>query len=167
MKTVKDIERLARRQGQVVTIREQDTAATAARRMTDSDVGALVVLDSNSRASGIVSERDIIKKVVGQTGNPARTSVADIMSTRIISCTLDTTITRAQRLMTAHNIRHLPIIEDDVPVGMLSSRDLLAFQLTRTKAVARRQSVLLDHIEREHPELARWRYDGTGRIIID
>jgi signal-transduction protein with cAMP-binding, CBS, and nucleotidyltransferase domain len=165
--TVRQVERSLKRLGCVITIRETDPVAAAARRMHDNDVGCLVVLDGQGKVAGVVSERDVIKKVVAQSVNPAKVTVADIMNPSVISCRMDTLIGQANRIMTGHGIRHLPIIEDGVPLGMLSSRDILAYHLSRTKAIARRQSAILETIEKEHPEIARWRRDPTGRIIID
>jgi len=165
--TVKHVERLLKRLGPVITIRATDPVAEAARKMAQNDVGCLLVLDPKSQVVGIVTERDIVRKTVARGVNPARATVAAIMNRNVVSCGLGTSIAKARRLMTSHGIRHLPIIEDDVPVGMLSSRDLLAFQLSHTKSIARRQSALLDTIARKHPDVVEWHRDSTGRILID
>jgi CBS domain-containing protein len=165
--TVRQAERLLKRLARVITVREEETVAAAAKKMGDNDVGCLIVLNRESQVTGVVSERDIIRKVVGRSANPAKTAVADIMNSDVIACRMDTSIGRAQRLMTGHGIRHLPIIEDGVPLGMISSRDILAYRLSRTKAIARQQSQILDHLERKHPEIAEWHRDATGRIIIN
>jgi signal-transduction protein with cAMP-binding, CBS, and nucleotidyltransferase domain len=161
------VERSIRRQGHIITIREGETAAGAARKMHENDIGCLVVLGTAGEVAGVITERDIIKKVVAQSENPGKLAVGEIMNNTVISCNMDTPLARAQRMMTAHGIRHIPIIEEGVAVGMLSSRDILAHQLSRTKAIARRQSAILGQIEQEYPELAHWRRDTTGRIIID
>ena len=165
--TVRQVERSLKRLGRVITIRDTESAAAAAKKMHETDVGCLIVLDGQGKVAGVVSERDVIKKVVAQSANPAKVTVADIMNSSVISCRMDTSVAQANRMMTGHGVRHLPVIEDGVPLGMLSSRDILAYHLSRTKAIARRQSALLETIEKEHPEIARWRRDPTGRIIID
>jgi len=165
MSTVKDVERLVKREGNVLTIRAGETVVAAARKMRDHHVGCLVVLD-NVAIVGILTERDIINKVLAAPLDPAVTRVADVMTRSIVSCRLDTSVSQARHIMAAHGIRHLPIMEDGMPVGMISSRDILCHELTKARAIVARQSRLLHDLERAHPGISQLRRDPAGRVVI-
>src|SRR4030043_128444 len=103
--------------------------------MSANQVGCLVVLDANNKFAGVVSERDVLAKVVTKSLSPDKLFVRDIMTTDVISCIMDTPITKIEQLMTENKIRHIPIVEDGVPIGMVSSRDLIDYQLGSNKAM--------------------------------
>lgn len=114
----------------VVTITANESVQTAARKMQKDKVGCLVVLDERGEATvGIVTERDITRGVVAESADPVSTPVQAIMTADVISCGADTTTSQAHELMATRGIRHLPIIENGVPVGMVSTRDILAHRL--------------------------------------
>lgn len=166
MSTVQSIERVVRKDGRVITVSAETDVVTAARRMHDNQVGCLVVVDSARRIIGIVTERDILSKVVAKAANPATIPVKSIMTDGVISCGMDTSIGRARRIMAQHQIRHLPIIEDGVGLGMISSRDILAHELSTTRAIARHQSKILQELELEFPGITELRRDTAGRVVI-
>ena len=116
---------------------------------------------------GIVTERDIIRGVVAKSIDPAATKVEQIMTQHVISCKLDTSAAKAQKIMAEHGIRHLPIVEDGIPVGMISSRDVLAHQLSATLTMATRQLQILQDLEEAHPGITSLKKDAGGRIILD
>ena len=124
-----------RRLGRVVTIGEQETVAAAAERMRRDRVGAVVVVGPEDQVIGIVTERDIISKIVARAEDPLTTRVSDIMVREVVSCPLNTLPRTAEELMVRHGIRHLPIIEDGKLQGMISSRDLVAHRLAVTEAM--------------------------------
>jgi len=119
--------------GAVLTVRASDTVAQAARIMSGHKVGALVVTDDAGRAVGIVSERDILTDVVAEDLPAGRTPVVEVMTVNLVSCAMATGYAEARRLMAEHGIRHLPILEDGRPVGMLSIRDVLTYELARAR----------------------------------
>jgi CBS domain-containing protein len=96
----------------------------AVRGMADNHVGALLVMEG-SRLVGIVSERDYARKVVLQGRSSATTPVRDIMSAPVVTATPDDTVDHAMRLMTDRRIRHLPVLQGDKVVGMVSIGDLV------------------------------------------
>lgn len=160
------VDRLAKRDAEVLNIALTDTVETAAIRMSQHQVGCLIVTDEQGRIVGILSERDIIAKVVANHLDSLRTRVMDVMTRKVIACTLDTPIPRAQQIMAGHNIRHLPIVEDGRAVGMISARDIMAYQLEAVRAIARRQQHVLSELEQAHPGISQVQYDQTGRIVI-
>lgn len=166
MSTVKRIERIAKKAGKVISAKPGETIVEAAAKMAEHQIGCLVVVDDRGMLAGIISERDIIAKVVAQGRNPAEATVAEVMISEVIFCTLETQVSRAQRIMAEYGIRHLPIVEDGVPVGMISSRDVMAHELSASKEVIQQQGRILQDLECEHPGITHVDTDSAGRIIM-
>jgi diguanylate cyclase (GGDEF)-like protein len=133
--TVKDIDQIVKQPDKLLTIRESATIAEAARKMSDNHMGCLVVYDTRDKFAGVLTERDMLAKVLTTSLSPETVRVRDIMTTETISCTIETTIAKVEQLMAEYNIRHIPIIEDGIPIGMVSSRDVIAYQLHSSKTM--------------------------------
>lgn len=99
-----------------------DTLADAAARMWNSQTGSLLVMDGNNLL-GIVTERDLLR-AVAQGQDPTKTALKDVMRTEVITVDPQTTLKDAAKLMATKWIRHLPIVENGVVVGIVSQRDL-------------------------------------------
>jgi signal-transduction protein with cAMP-binding, CBS, and nucleotidyltransferase domain len=166
MVVVEEIDRLFWKNGEVLTIRADETAAEAARKMNAHGVGCLVVVNRRNRVCGILSERDLLRKVIAVSANPAAVTAEDVMTRPVVSCALGTDIDQAEQIMAKHRIRHLPVIEDGVAVGMISSRDIMAKRLQAARAVASSQSRILQHLEGLYPGITSLQVDPTGRVII-
>ncbi len=123
-------------QEKTVTICKDATAKEAATVMMKYGIGCLIVNDNEGKFAGVVSERDIMNRTVAASRNIDVTSVAEIMTTQIITCTRDTATSEARKMMATNKIRHLPIIENGEVVGMLSARDLMGQQLLEDRAAA-------------------------------
>jgi CBS domain-containing protein len=96
----------------------------AIRSMADNHVGALLVMEGG-RLAGIVSERDYARKVVLQGRSSATTAVREIMSAPVVTAAPDDTVDHAMRLMTDRRIRHLPVLQGEKVVGVVSIGDLV------------------------------------------
>ncbi|MFO8012002.1 MAG: CBS domain-containing protein [Phycisphaerae bacterium] len=164
--SIRDTDLSKRRLEPILTIDQYETVAAAARMMADYEVGCLVVLGTNRQVAGIVSERDIITKVVARRADPNHLAVYRIMSRNVVSCQMHTRLDQVRRMMSAHNVRHLPVIEDGAPLGIVSIRDLMAYEIQHWQSVANEQSQILEDIERQHPEMVHWRRDPSGRVVI-
>ncbi|HRQ71545.1 MAG TPA: CBS domain-containing protein [Phycisphaerales bacterium] len=110
----------------VVTIKPEATARKAARLMSDRRVGALVVTDPANRMVGIVTERDVMRRLVAASKPPDSTHVSEIMTRAVLSCTPQSTLDEVRRTMRERRIRHVPVLEDGRPTGMVSIGDLNA-----------------------------------------
>ncbi|MFO0926558.1 MAG: CBS domain-containing protein [Gemmataceae bacterium] len=126
MATVRDI--LAVKGSQVDWIGPHATVYDAAERMNESRIGSLAVLDGN-RLIGILTERDILRKVVALRRDPVETLVEDVMTSEVVCCRPHTRLEEASGVMTNRRVRHLPVVgEDGELLGMVSIGDLNAHQ---------------------------------------
>ncbi len=164
--SVKTIEQFLRSGSRVLTIEPDATVATAASEMRDHRVGCLIVVNSQGRVIGVVGERDIVARVVAKGLDPAEVRVRDAMTRAVHFVDRTTTLDEAGRIMARSNVRHLPIVEEGVPVGMISSRDVLLHQLATANAKARKGRRVLQELEDEHPGITRLQIDNSGRIVI-
>jgi CBS domain-containing protein len=104
------------------------TVSDAVRLMTERNVGIVAVLDGD-RLVGLVSERDVVRRVVAVGGDPQTMPVDEIMTTKIVFAGPDEEFQNAVQLMDAANIRHLPVVEHGRLLSMISVRDLLRVEL--------------------------------------
>jgi CBS domain-containing protein len=103
------------------------TVLEAALKMNDHKIGALVVLADDGQVAGIFTERDVLRRVVGERRDPASTRVADVMSSDVFCCSPDMTTDEARYEMQHRRIRHLPVADDTGRlVGLISIGDLNA-----------------------------------------
>jgi CBS domain-containing protein len=107
---------------QVFTIRPDATAAELLTTLADLNVGALVVSTDGSHLEGIVSERDIVRKL-RDFDQPASVTVGEIMTTDVRVCEPDDTLDELMGVMTDHRVRHVPVLDGEVLVGLLSIGD--------------------------------------------
>ena len=102
------------------------TTEQAMRTMLDRHVGAVAVIDENTRVAGIFTERDVLRRVALSGREPAQIPVREVMTTPVEMATLDTTPGQALATMVERHYRHLPIVDDDGKLlGMLSIRNVL------------------------------------------
>jgi len=106
------------------SVRPDDAVFDAITVMADKDVGALIVME-NGRPIGIFTERHYARDVILKGKASPETPVRDVMATPVICVRLDQTVEECMAVMTENRIRHLPVIDDDGLVGILSIGDLV------------------------------------------
>jgi len=121
MKTLREI----MRPGFIFGVQRDASVADAARTMTTNNVGIVAVF-AGDRLVGVFSERDIVRRVVDRGLDPARTPVANVMTTDLVVAQADDDYRSAMRAMDQTNIRHLPVVSGD---RLLSIRDLMRVDL--------------------------------------
>ena len=130
---------LQEKDGNTWTIGPQATVLDALKLMADKGIGALVVVEAG-KVVGIFSERDYARKVILKGRSSKETPVSWIMTEQVITVDPDTTVDVCMGLMTDRHIRHLPVMENDRLIGVISIGDVV-------KAVISEQKYLIEHLE--------------------
>ncbi|MER3443539.1 MAG: histidine kinase [Meiothermus sp.] len=123
----------------VHTISPDATVFEALERMAMYDIGALVVME-DERVVGIFSERDYARKVVLVGRVSRETKVREIMTDEVITVSPETTVGECMALMTGKRIRHLPVLEGENLVGLISIGDVV-------KAIMSEQELMIAELE--------------------
>jgi CBS domain-containing protein len=114
----------------ILGVAPEDTIGFAAEQMAERDVGAVVVLDYG-RLIGILSERDILRAVAGRV-HSSEARVREWMTADPMTASPDTPPEEAARVMVENGFRHLPVVEDEQAVGIVSIRDVMRWTVEET-----------------------------------
>jgi len=130
---------LSQKSKDVFSVASDATVSDAIQMMDEKNVGALLVMDGG-RLNGIISERDYTRKVFLRGRRSRETKVSEIMSTNVTVTHAREPVENCLRLMTDKHIRHLPVVEGDKVVGVISIGDLV-------KHVISCQQAAIAHLE--------------------
>lgn len=130
----------------VLTAGPNTTVARAAKLMAERGVGSIVIV-RGGKPVGILTERDLLMKVLGPDLKPSRIKVGKIMSSPLITVSPETDITEAARLMSKNRIRRLPVVEHGRLVGILSASDVTAISPELLEIVAHREEGAREEVE--------------------
>jgi CBS domain-containing protein len=108
----------------VLTVNPKTSVAEAANLMTRFKIGCLII-KSNSKPDGLITESDIIRKVVSKDLKASEITIGEIMSKNLISINPGSELNEAARIMAKSKIRRLPVVDENVLVGILTSSDVL------------------------------------------
>ena len=133
-------ELLATKASKIWSVAPETLVYDAIQIMTDRRVGALLVMSSESLV-GIFSERDYLRRVILQHRTSKSTRVGDIMTSEVTTVSSDQSIQECMRLMTEQRIRHLPVVDRERVVGLISIGDVVKKSLAY-------QQYLLEELER-------------------
>lgn len=100
------------------------SVSDAAKIMADRNIGSILVGDYNENGIGIITERDILKKIVARGLDPRSVRVEDVMTQELITIGHDTSIEEANRIFREKNIRRLPVTENGRIIGVITTRDV-------------------------------------------
>lgn len=128
---------------EVATIAPNRTLGDAAEELRRRRIGALVVTDADGRVDGIISERDMVHALALFGIDVLTTPVSAVMSTDVWTCAPDDSAERLARMMTDHRSRHLPVVENDELIGIVSIGDVVK---SRLNELERERDQLTDYI---------------------
>jgi|HubBroStandDraft_2_1064218.scaffolds.fasta_scaffold1103622_1 CBS domain-containing protein len=132
---------------EVYTVSAESTIDDAVAKMCRVKVGALLVTGAAGDIAGVLSERDLLVRVLLAHRDPAKTTVEDVMTRKVVCIDEDNTISGAMALMSRVRCRHLPVVRDGV-VGMISMGDLARAASDDDEHELR---VLHDYVEGRYP----------------
>ncbi len=138
MATVRDM--IRKKGDEVFTIAPQATVLDALEMMAKHNIGALLVM-TDDKIEGILSERDCVRKVELKGRDAKNTKVSDIMTSDVVTVDCSQPLEECMELMIDRNIRHLPVYDSGELAGLLSVRDVL-------KEVVEVQQIMLSQLER-------------------
>jgi CBS domain-containing protein len=104
------------------TVSADTTLDDAAREMSQDDIGAVLVKENGS--VGILTDRDIVVRAVAEHKDPSATKVSDVATRDVASLTPDQTVDDAIKIVREKNVRRIPVLDGDKPVGIVSIGDL-------------------------------------------
>ena len=128
----------------VEVIRDSASIREAAKRMIEEGIGSLIVVNDEGEALGIVTERDIVRAVA--EGVDLDSPVSGLMSEELLTVEPTTSVLKALEMMKAHGVRHLPVVEGDEIIGLISLRDL-AFAAATEMLINRLLHTLKEELE--------------------
>ena len=137
MKLVKHL--LDNKGGTIISIAEDASVLDAITLMADHSIGSLLVMDGQV-LKGIVTERDYARKVIVKGRSSSTTRVGEIMTSEVVTATVEQTVTDCMTVMTERKIRHLPVVADGQVIGMISIGDLV-------QAIIAHQQEEIQHLE--------------------
>lgn len=137
MKTVRTI--LARKGSDVWSVEPDVKVIDALHLMAEKDTGAILVM-SEGKLRGIVTERDYARKVVLAGRSSKDAQVSEVMTSNVLCVAPERTIDECMALMTDKRIRHLPVVDHKTVIGVISIGDLV-------KAVIHEQQILIDQLQ--------------------
>jgi CBS domain-containing protein len=120
---------LAAKGDKIICIEPTADLAAAAKLLSGHLIGALVVLDSGGRLVGILSERDIVRTMADVGGAVLQLPVAQVMTRNVSTCDVNDSISSVMDRMTKGKFRHMPVLDKDRLVGLVSIGDALKWQI--------------------------------------
>ncbi|MEO1686490.1 MAG: CBS domain-containing protein, partial [Pseudomonadota bacterium] len=114
----------------VVSIGPDETLGRAVETLRDRGIGALMVTDAAGALVGILSERDIVRKLADTPGRTLPQQVREVMTAKVETCSPGEPLVAVLRRMTAGKFRHMPVVEGERLIGMVTIGDVVTYRLT-------------------------------------
>ncbi|MEM5794151.1 MAG: CBS domain-containing protein [Candidatus Aenigmatarchaeota archaeon] len=119
----------------VIATKPETSVREAAKIMSKYHIGSLIVLEEE-KIAGIITEGDILKKVIVEGKDLDETKVRDIMTENVITITPDKTIDDAVKIMTEKRIKKLPVVDNDKLIGIITASDIMVVEPKLIEAIA-------------------------------
>lgn len=135
---------LAAKGSDVISIEPTATLETAVRTLTEHKIGALLVLGPDRRVIGILSERDIVRVLAERGAGVLAQPLSQVMTRRVVICSEFDTVDVLMERMTTGKFRHLPVVEQDKVIGVVSIGDVVKHRLLEME---QESAALRDYIQ--------------------
>ena len=122
--------------GAVETVAPEQTLASVVSQLADKGIGAVVVLDAAQKVAGILSERDIIRKLSESGARALDEPASSAMTENVVTCATTDTLDSLMAKMTSGRFRHMPVIADDKLAGIISIGDVVKRRIQETEQEA-------------------------------
>ena len=110
---------------EVIFVKPDCDAKECAKLMNENHIGCIPVCDDTNKVVGIVTDRDILLRTIGCCKTIENTKISDIMTCNVTSCTPETDLREAEKLMKTNQVRRIPIMENNKVIGILTLGDLI------------------------------------------
>ena len=119
---------------ELITVNENDQLLVAINKLVKYNIGAIPVINNNKKLAGIISERDIVKALANYKNKDySILLVNQLMTKKVISCEKEVLSDKLMELMTINKIRHIPIVENNAPIGIVSIGDVVNRLIEKVK----------------------------------
>lgn len=135
---------LSSKGGNVISIEPTATLETAVRTLAEHRIGALLVLGADRRIAGILSERDIVRVLAERGASALAQPLTHVMTRKVVTCSQSDTIDVLMERMTTGKFRHIPVVEQDQVIGVVSIGDVVKYRL---KEMEHESAALRDYIQ--------------------
>jgi CBS domain-containing protein len=135
---------LSAKGGDVISIDPTATLDTAVKTLAEHKIGALLVLGTDRRVIGILSERDIVRALAARGAGVLSEPLAQVMTRKVVTCSESDSVGVLMERMTTGKFRHLPVIEDDRVIGVVSIGDVV---MHRLQEIEQESAALRDYIQ--------------------
>ncbi|GIH95055.1 CBS domain-containing protein [Planobispora siamensis] len=129
----------------VATVRPDATVDELLTVLADNNIGAVVVSEDGSSIAGIVSERDVVRRLHDRGAEVLNAPVSSIMTTEVRTCPPDANVDHLRQAMTTHRIRHVPVVTDGRLVGIVSIGDVVKSSI---EILETEKASLVDYLHR-------------------
>ncbi len=117
----------------VSTVRPNATLLDVTKKLGPKKIGAIVVVGENGHVTGIISERDIIRAISEKGASALNLMVSEVMTRNVVSCQETSELDELMETMTKGRFRHLPVVEDDALVGIISIGDVVKYHVAEVE----------------------------------
>lgn len=134
---------LSRKGSDVATIAPTATLSDAVKLLAERHIGAVVITGAADRVAGILSERDIVRALAARGPAALDEQVGSVMTRNVVTCACNETMSDLMERMTAHRFRHLPVVDENKLVGIISIGDVVK---TRVEEIEGESNALREYI---------------------
>ena len=128
----------------VITVEPNASVANAAQLLAEKHIGALLITGAGGRVTGILSERDIVRAVAARGAAALDSPLSEVMTRKVVTCAAGDTVSVIMERMTTGKFRHIPVVEQDRLVGIISIGDVVKH---RVQEIEQESSALRDYIQ--------------------